>query len=357
MVRGEGDDPGGAFDATRSPGEPEQAVRLSREHGQELFHTGFSDVSIDAAEAVPGALLDEEVKRWLAFAHYLRGDPHKTISYLSELADAEGVVGTDAAFMLANQHCLQGDLRTALELFQGAAAGHPLSLAFSSWPYRALGDLEGARDASVRALSQARQVGFVAAESEAHLTLGDVFLAEGDLAGAATSYEEALGGILVTGNRLAECSARARLGGLRLAEARFEDALAKTEEALTLAERVGFAMFVAWCLALRGDIKTALGRLDEAASDYAAAKNEFDRLAARLVAWPLIGLAEVHTQRGELAQARASAESALALAEQSEYLSHRVASHAALARVLVSDDPSGALAAAERPSSSAGRLG
>ncbi len=324
--------------------EPQEIVRLLREHRQALFLGGRGDAIIAAANRFPEALLVPEVKRLVANAEHVQGNQATALRYFSELLAVEGdysgpgyrrgLAIDDAAFHLADYECQAGDVRKAVELFLGPGRGHPFSLAFVAGAYLALGDVPQARDCATRAVEETRRSGVATVEAEAHLNLGEVYLAEGDLPSAEAEFEASLKGFLRAGNVLGECSARYRFGELELARGSCRGALAATLEALTFAERIGFPLFVRLSRRLRGEILLLVGRLDEAAADFAAA------------GFPL-GLGDVHRERGELAQAGAAYEAGLEAAERSGQHAERVRALAGLARVLVSDDPEAAAARAK----------
>ena len=333
-----------ALDAWSEADEPEEIARLLRENGAELHHRGRSDAIIDAVTRFPEALLVPEVKWWAANAQVVRGDQATAVRYFSELLAAEGEyrglgfsarLTAGAAFHLADYETQHGDVRKGIELFLGPARASPLSLAFVSGAYLALGELPRAREYATRAIEEARRAGVATVEGEAHLNLGEVYLAEGDVPSAAAEFEASLECFLRESNVLGECSARYRFGELELARGNCRDALEATLEALTLAERIGFTLFERLSRRLRGEILLLVGRLDEAAAEFAAAGFA-------------VGLGDVHRERGELAQAGAAYEAGLEAAERSGQHLERVRALAGLARVLVSDDPEAAAAEAER---------
>jgi DNA-binding SARP family transcriptional activator len=304
-----------------------EITRVISDMGWELFHQGGirSDVILSAAARLPPPLLQPEVKLRVALAHGLRGEHHAELLALRELIEDGGECASSAAFHVADHESQWGDIHKAVELFLGPASEHPLSLAFASGAHLALGRPLEARICAERALVEATDHGFVSPTAEAHLNLGEVWLAEGDFSSAAAEFDAALDGTVVAGNVLGECSARYRFGELELARGNYGEALAATEETLNFAERIGFALFNVHCRKLRGEILLCLGRLDEAAADFAAA-----RFAP--------GLGDVHRERGELAQARAAYEAGIREGDRTGRLADRVRARGGLARVLVSED-------------------
>ena len=244
-----------------------------------------------------------------------------------------GELASAAAFFVRDYESQYGDIRKAVELFLGPGRDHGLSLAFASGAYLALGNLPEARRCAEYALEESQGSTFAYHAAEAHLNLGEVCVAEGDFSGAAVEFESALDGTVRAGNIIAECSARYRFGELELARGDYAAALAAAEEALTFAEKIGFTLFEAFCRRLRGETLFHLGRLDEAAADFTAV-----RFAT--------GLADVHRERGELAQARAAYEAGMREADRTGRFADRVRARAGLARVLVTEDSRAAEASA-----------
>jgi DNA-binding SARP family transcriptional activator len=312
-----------------------EIARVIRDMGWELFHQGGvrADVILSAAARLPPTLLQPAVKLRVALSHGLRGEHHAELLALRELIEDGGECARDAAFHVGDYESQWGDIRKAVELFLGPASGHPLSLAFASGAYLALGRPLEARRCAERALVEARDCGFVSATAEAHLNLGEVCLAEGDFSSSAAEFDAALDGTVLARNVLGECSARYRFGELELARGNYVEALAATEEALNFAERIGFAQFDVHCRKLRGETLFHLGRLDEAAADFAAVRFT-------------PGLGDVRRDRGELAQARTAYEAGIEEADRTGRLADRVRARAGLARVLVSEDARAAKAAA-----------
>jgi DNA-binding SARP family transcriptional activator len=98
----------------------------------------------------------------------------------------------------------------------------------------------------------------------------------------------------------------------------------------------------------RGLCHYCLGRLDEAAADYEVAATLYRRIGSRELAYAVIGLGDVHRERGDLAQARAAYEEGLALGERSGDRQALVPALYQLAKVLVDDEPRNALEMAAR---------
>ena len=308
--------------------------RLTHGHGWDLFYEGHADLIIASAERLPPMLLDGELKLNVALARWLRGEYDVARRSLQQLLESGGPQAAAAAFNLANYESQHGEIRRAVDLFLGPGREFPLSLAFASGAYLALGNLPEARSCAQRALLEADEEDLqMNPKAEAHLNLGEVCLAEGDLSAAAAEFEAAHEGTRRGKSVNIQCSARYRFGELELARGNYAEALAETVETLGFAERIGFKLFEVMSRKLRGETLLHLGHLDEAGADFAAAGFA-------------PGLGDVHQERGELPQARAAYEAGVKEADWTGRLADRVRARAGMARVLVSEDAQAAKVAA-----------
>jgi DNA-binding SARP family transcriptional activator len=119
-------------------------------------------------------------------------------------------------------------------------------------------------------------------------------------------------------------------------------ALADAQIALSLSERCENPFVIAHALTTRGRACARLGMLEEAAGNFAAAIDLFQRLGSRFLSWPLCGLGDLHRTRGQLERARAAYEEALTLAEPYNDVFGLSSALIGLARIGAADDLNGA---------------
>ena len=319
---------------------------MCREQSDELLDRGYAVAVVEAVESVPANLMDVPAKLLVTSCYGILGEKKSELRCLEELAEIGPSVSTLVSFHLANMYLIEGRNRDAIKMLLESSEPHPMDVAFAAYAYFNLGELDRSREYSMRALEAARDTGHVTAEAEVHMNLAEVSLAEGDLAAAETHLEIAFEATQRAGNVLAECSARTRRAMLRLAQGRYADALVAADGALALAERIGFAIFLAWALSVRGHVQYRLGRLDEAVADLTLGAARYEKLGGDPARGrTLVRLARTHLVRGDLAQARSAAETAVALGVPSENGGLHSDALGVLARVVVDDpDEAGELA-------------
>ena len=134
---------------------------------------------------------------------------------------------------------------------------------------------------------------------------------DGDRAANDAHYLRALEHATAANDILQVVRIRANRGSHDLEEGRYEEALVELDESVRLAEMSGFPSFGGLALSNRAEVFLHLGRLDEARRDLAAAIAADQRAGSRMVAYPLGRLGDVHRIRGDVAQARAAYEEAI----------------------------------------------
>jgi tetratricopeptide (TPR) repeat protein len=119
----------------------------------------------------------------------------------------------------------------------------------------------------------------------------------------------------------------------------YAQAIEELNRAMQLAEIGGFTSLLALATMNRGLCGWCLGRLDEARADYEAADALYRRTCSGEETYALVGLGDVHRERGDVVQARARYEEGLALAERTGDRQALVPALYQLAKVLVDDEP------------------
>ena len=156
---------------------------------------------------------------------------------------------------------------------------------------------------------------------------------EGDRGANDAHYLRALDYAQQAGDVLQLIRVRTNRGSRHLEEGAYEEAITELDLALRLADLAGFAAFRALALSNRGDARAKLARFEEAVADLEDARELYQRLGSRMVAYPLEKLGQIYRQRGDLALARAAYEEALAQAERSGDIQGLVPALSGLARV------------------------
>ena len=334
---------GEALASWREAEEPLEIVRLFVERREELVDGGHITAVVAAASTVPDELMTVEARMLLTSCYGIQGDQEAELRNLQLLA-ATGERPDWVSFHVGNAHLSQGRHREAIESFLSAESAHlPMHLVFAAYVYL---ELDQSRRYALLGLEGAREAGHITAEAEARNGLGSIAMEEGDLSTAETQCAAGLEAALRAGNVLAECSSRIRIAQLRILQGRYSDALATIDETLLLAGRIGFALFFAWALLIRGWVHERLGRLDEALADMSLSVERYRRLGAP--GRGIVNLGDTHLERGDLIQARSAYETAFGVAEDSRNPLLRASSLSGLARVRVGEDPVQAIELADQ---------
>jgi ATP/maltotriose-dependent transcriptional regulator MalT/DNA-binding SARP family transcriptional activator len=336
-----------AFSATRAftaAGDHRSLLRVWESSWADLDTGAAVETILEAAPILPPA--DRE--KWgMLFAHALiiRGDIDEARRWLEPLKGK-----TPQVFFLEGlAHMHRSEHREALDKMLQAREAYrgeidPYCPAFAAYQLRALGRIDEARQFAAEARSHARERGELA---ECDLLDSDLALQDGELTAALAAAENGCREYSELRNVLGECSARNRVAMIRSLLGRHDEALEAATAATRASERIGFSHFQAWTGFVRGFVSLRAGLLDEAMVDFASAEAIHERLATSGAADPLIGSAEIHSFRGERAQARSDYERALAAAERVGDASGRAQASAGLARLLADESPTDAIESAE----------
>ncbi len=128
-------------------------------------------------------------------------------------------------------------------------------------------------------------------------------------------------------------------GSQLLEQGLYARAIEELNRTIELAELGGFTSLLALATMNRGLCDWCLGRLDEARADYEAAAALYRRTCSGEEAYAVVGLGDVHRERGDVVQARARYEEGLAMAERTGDRQALVPALYQLAKVLVDDEP------------------
>jgi ATP/maltotriose-dependent transcriptional regulator MalT/DNA-binding SARP family transcriptional activator len=340
-----------------SHGHPEEALRtltasadhealaaLLKERGPGLLAAGGVEAVLQASAALPAHLRDANVEQLDGHARQIRGDWDGALECYRRAGGAGEELQTGVAWRMGLMHYLRGELDDAVAVFararpDGSQPGEEALLhAWAATARWVRGDLLEARALADRALNVATSAGDDRALAAAQIVQAMLASREGDQARTHRHALRALEHAQRAGDLLQVIRIRANRGTHLVDEGKFEEALSELDEAVRLAELAGFANFHALALSNRAGTKMRLGRLDEALVDADAARAIYERLGSHAVAYPLMQLGEVYRERGDLAQARAAYEQAIASAERAGDAQGLVPALAGLARVVAPAD-------------------
>jgi DNA-binding SARP family transcriptional activator len=221
-------------------------------------------------------------------------------------------------------------------------------LAWTAATCRMVGDYDRCRELGARAVAAARRCNDLSARAAGYSALTLLAAAQGDPLQTDDYGAAALHAAESADDLLETIRIRAFRALHLLARGMPADGLREAETARELSERSGHRLGVALALTHRGTAQARLGRLDEALGDFLTARNLFQDMGSRFVAWPLNGTGSVHRMRGQLAQARAAYEEGLALAEPCHEVLGLAGALIGLARTCAADDIAAARDFAER---------
>ena len=334
--------PAEALEAAVVAADVAAVARLLKLHAFELNHLGFTDLVVRAAAVAPRELRPTTVSGAVSHALILRGEFEQAEEWLSlfrESLSEERIAG-EIAVQRSLIHMSRGDSAGALAVLETCEPDPgPFIEAFMAYQLVTLGRLEDAARMVERALEESRDETSSTPYAEAVMASAEVDRVHGDTATVEERFRAAADVADRIDNMLLACSARWRIALVQAERGQLAAALAEMSGALELADRIGGFEFQGVTRWGRGFISFVLGRLDEAEADLLSSVEVYERLASAWMAVPLVGLGDLHRERGEPAQARSAYERALVVSSRSGAVDHEAAAAAGLARVLVDDEP------------------
>jgi len=327
---------------------------LLADHGSALVEAGEADTVLAVAELPAAASDDRRVQQALGYARHVRGQWARALEAFRRAGADEEKLPPGLSWRMGLIQHTRGEVDLALALYRrGALAGEdtPDEALLLSWLAAAqhlTGDYAACTATVTRAVaaaSRCRHSGVWAAVDTVRAMLA---ASEGDRAGADAYFSSATQWADASGDLLQ----RARITAYRadyLAEmGDLADARRQVDSALQRNERCRYAALHAHMLKVRGMVRALRGELDAALRDLTTAGEIFQNGGSRFLGRALVGVGYVHRVRGELAQARAAYEDALAQAEPSRDVRSLAQALSGLARVRAVDAPETARALAER---------
>ncbi len=306
---------------------------------KDVLHTKGADAVLTATQKVPDAERTAEVWQLEGVAHQLRGEWLPAADRFTK-ATEDGLTAELAWRMAWIQH-LRGGPQDALRICDECVpdgsdpTAESMLLSTAASAHWALGDLDAAEGKAVEALAAATGDSAI---GTAHTVLAMVAAAQGRRDEITEHYDIALDHARKADDVLGVIRIRSNRASHHVEAGEHRTALHEIEEMLPLADVTGFSTYRAIGLHNRGEALLGLGRLDEAAADFHAAQQVFEKAGSWLAAAPLVYLGEVHRLRGDRALAGFALREALRLASAKNTVPHIVLAHVGLAE-LGYDDP------------------
>ena len=334
-------------------GDSSELARLLRAHGSTLLAHGVVDGVLGAVGLLPADLRDGAIEQLAGEAFQIRGDWDEALRCFHRAAGDSETLPPALAWRMGLLEQLRGRLDEAMATYgraseDGAPRDVALVFAWRAGAHWLRSDAEACRAYAERSFEVASAAGDPQALAAAHTALAMLAALEGDRNANDAHYLRALDYAQRAGDVLQLIRVRTNRGSRHLEEGAYEEAIAELDLGLRLADLAGFAAFRALALTNRGEARAKLSRLEEAVADLEDARELYQRLGSRMVAYPLNKLGEIYRERGDWALARATYEEAMAQAEASADVQGLAPALCGLARVLAADEPEEAAALAER---------
>jgi ATP/maltotriose-dependent transcriptional regulator MalT/DNA-binding SARP family transcriptional activator len=275
--------------------------------GPGLLARGRVITVLDGCRALPASLRDAAIEQLEGEARQVQGDWPGALACFERAASAFDPLPARLAWRMGVIHYLRGELDAALDV-----------------------DRRGMKDAGAEPGEKALLLAWTARRAnDAHYLLA---------LRAAEEAPDVLQTVRIRTNRASHF----------MEEGSYPQALQELEAAIRLAELTSFASYLALSLCNRGETKLRMGQLDLALADLEASRTRYQQIGSDMVAYPLTILGELHRERGNLGQARAAFEEALAISEVSNDLQGLVPALAGLATVIAAEEPDRARELADR---------
>ena len=350
---------GNASDAIRvlllSAGAADRLAGVVSHEGSKLLGAGHVATILAACRAIPSALRTAAIEQMEGEAQQIRGDWSEAMACFQRAAAGREWLPANLAWRIGVIHYLRGEYEPALDVYRRGVddpdadpVEMALLLAWMSTAHWIRGDVEQCRNLATRALAAANACGDRRALAAAHTVMAMLAALDGDRRANDAHYLQALRAAEEAPDMLQIVRIRTNRGSHFIEEGSYPEALQELDVAVRLAELTSFASYLALSLTNRGETKLRMGRIDEALSDLDAARAMYGQIDSDMIAYPLTLIGEIHSERGNLAQARVTLEQALAMSEISGDVQGVVPALACLATVLAGEDPERATALADR---------
>jgi ATP/maltotriose-dependent transcriptional regulator MalT/DNA-binding SARP family transcriptional activator len=349
----EHDEPEEALRCVTAVDDAGEVARILTTSGPALLARGSVDTVLDAVAHLPPDRLSPALEQLAGEAFQVRGEWERALLCFDRAAGSSDSLPPGLAWRMGLLRHLGGRLDEAFSSYdrateEGDRRDVALLLAWRASAHWLRGDREACSADAARAFAVASDAGDAQALAAAHTVFAMLAALDGDRGANDAHYLKALDYAQQAGDVLQLIRVRTNRGSHHVEECAYEEAIAELDLALRLADIAGFAAFRALALNNRGEALAKLGRFDEAVADLEAARNLYQRLGSRMVAYPLEKLGDVYRVRGQLALARAAFEEAVAQSEAAGDLQGLAPSLAGLARTIIADEPEHAARLSER---------
>ncbi len=346
-------------------GDPTRSLRIAIRHGtDELVSAALDDIGPTVIDHGAPSLVIDGIRRLPAAeatrhsslagrAAQALGEWDAAIGHYRDAA-TEGAGSTGDAWRHGLMLHLRGDISSAIEVYDNSAAGPgddradpALLAAFRGAAAWLTGDLLTARRLAEVALTSAARSNDDRALAAAYTLAAMVAAADGDRVANDWNYVRALRHAERAADPLQVARIRSNRGSRLLEEGDYRAALAELDIAVRQADLGGYGAVLALALSNRGEVKTRIGRLDEARTDLGMAIDLLQRQGSPLVAYPMTVLARLFLERGDVEQARSACERALAMAGPTGDRQVTIVARMLLAQALSDREPDEAWALAQ----------
>jgi ATP/maltotriose-dependent transcriptional regulator MalT/DNA-binding SARP family transcriptional activator len=334
-------------------GDFDEFARLLSDKGGAMLAAGAAEAVVRSAGLLPVGRRDSSIDQVVGEALTALGKFEQALALFDRAAREAKVLPKALAWRMVKAHYLRDDLGGAVKTYTRSApasdetSDDALLLAWTAVAQFRRGEIDAARALAEQALSAATACDDPGALAAAHASVAVVLEAGGDLRGSDTHQRAALAAAERAEDVLQICRVRNNRGSLMLAQGLYPEAISELDTAIRLAE-VALPSLLALALMNRGLCRWCLGQLDQANADYEAAIAVYRRTGTSEISYALIGRGDVYRERGDLALARVFYEEGLEIAEQSGDRQGLVPGLYQLAKVLVDDEPEKAIQMAER---------
>jgi ATP/maltotriose-dependent transcriptional regulator MalT/DNA-binding SARP family transcriptional activator len=320
-----------------------EIARVLGERGREILACCGAEMVVRFGALASVEALSAEGDLVLGEAYTIRGESDRALEHLLRAARGRRRLPAAVAWRLVAAYHLVDELNEAVAVYgrarlQGAAREDAVFLlAWTASAERRRGNHRKAQALAERGLRIAEQAGDDRALAFAHTAC--TLVPYGRMPEAERHLRHALNAAERAGDFFLCARIRNIRGSQLLEEGLYAQAIEELNQTMQLAELGGFTSLLALATMNRGLCDWCLGRLDEARADYEAAAALYRGICSGEEAYAVVGLGDVHRERGDVVQARAKYEEGLALAQRTGDRQALVPALYQLAKVLVDDEP------------------
>ncbi|WP_163508424.1 BTAD domain-containing putative transcriptional regulator [Fodinicola acaciae] len=346
------DDTKEALRCVRALGDQAMTASFICENASRLLHGGAATVILEAFGQLPPWARTADTARVEGQARFCLGDWSGALRCFYRGIDIAGAVEPRFGWRLAALYHFLGEPNRALAICEQvtavgtagpASADEALVLAWTAYSHWVRNEHPASRDIAARALRVAQASGNPGALADSYSVMGLLNGIDTD-----AHHEAAIEAAALSNNAMHMIFAHTNYARTLITRGDIRPGLAQLDVAVSSAERSRDRNMVLFTHCHRGTAKLALGRLDEAAADFQAARAGYQRGGPGASARPLVGLGEVYREHGDLALAAAAYQEAADIAAESGDQELHGVALTGLAQVRLADDPEAAASLAEQ---------